>query len=592
MNIRKLAEKVLGVKFDFEIKEIQCDGVFVSYNENHATVGGCSIPALARAYMFLAKEVSKGKKAFDISQEAYFDTCGVMLDMSFGSVMKVESVKKYLEYMALHGMNMVMLYTEDTYEVECYPYFGYQRGRYSLSELREIDDYAAELGIEVIPCIQTLGHLSKFLRYGVNNHIKENDAVLLPGAEATYELIDACIKTCRSAFRSKRIHIGCDETYGLGMGKSYARDGSRNKLETFKMFNEHLGRVADICKEYDFRPMMWSDMYFSLFAPGRSEDYGLEIEVPQHAIDAVPDVDLVFWDYYHDYNKFYSINLEKHMKFNRHILFAGGIWTWNGLVPNFRYTYDTVKPALEECLNFGVREVFGTSWAYGDINHHQALPCLAMYSEYCWRGKSCTKEDIYSVSEFVTKIPFELSEAISNFFCGLEGDYNWGKLILWSDPLFNRLCYDIDIKKAEETYKNALYTFEKYTDIQDIAYYKALFRALADKCMIHLNLREKYKADDREWLRDFASNTVPQIAADFEKLYDLHEELWHRDLKTNGFEKLAVRYAGAIERIRYTGKVIKRYLDGETDTIEALEEELILGEKQKYLQPDSVMFTY
>ena len=57
MNIRKLAEKVLGVKFDFEIKEIQCDGVFVSYNENHATVGGCSIPALARAYMFLAKEV-------------------------------------------------------------------------------------------------------------------------------------------------------------------------------------------------------------------------------------------------------------------------------------------------------------------------------------------------------------------------------------------------------------------------------------------------------------------------------------------------------------------------------------------------------
>ena len=592
MDIKKLAEKILGIKLNFKINEIRCNGVYVDYNKNAATVGGNSKSTLSRAYMLLAKGISEGKSAFKISQEASFDTCGVMLDMSFGSVMKVESVKKYLEYMALHGMNMVMLYTEDTYEVEGYPYFGYQRGRYSLSELREIDDYAAELGIEVIPCIQTLGHLSKFLRYGVNNHIKENDAVLLPGEEETYALISECIKTCRNAFRSKRIHIGCDETYGLGMGKTYARDGSRNKLETFKMFNDHLSRVVDICEEYNFRPMMWSDMYFSLFAPGRSEDYGLEIEVPQHAIDAVPDVDLVFWDYYHDYNKFYSVNLEKHMKFDKHILFAGGIWTWNGFVPNFRYTYDTVKPALEECLNFGVREVFGTSWAYGDINHHQALPCLAMYSEYCWRGKECTKDDVYSVSEFVTKVPFELSESISDFFCGLEGDYNWGKLILWSDPLINLLCYDIDIKKADDIYKNALNKFENYKNVKDIEYYQALFTALVDKCMIHLNLREKYKANDREWLRNFANDIIPQFASDFERLYNLHEELWHRDLKTNGFEKLAVRYAGAIERIRYTGKVINRYLDGKTDVIEALETELIRGEKQKYLQPDQVMYTY
>ncbi len=589
MNIKETAQRILGIDLNFDIKEISHPGVYVKYDRGTATIGSCSKAALARAYMLLSKGISEGKDVFEISQTASFDTCGVMLDMSFGSVMKVNSVKKYLEYMALHGMNMLMLYTEDTYEVEGYPYFGYQRGRYSVSELREIDDYATELGIEVIPCIQTLGHLSKFLRYGVNSHIKENDAVLLPGVKETYDLIEACIDTCQKAFRSKRIHIGCDETYGLGFGKTFARDGYRDK---FEIFNEHLIKVVDICKRYNFRPMMWSDMYFSLFAPNRSEDYGLEIEVPQRAIDAVPDVDMVFWDYYHDYNKFYSVNLEKHMKFDRNILFAGGIWTWNGHVPNFRYTYDTVKPALEECLKFNIREVFGTSWAYGDINHNQALACLAMYSEYCWRGTDCTKEDIYSVSEFIAKIPFDLSEAISDFFCGLEGDYNWGKLILWSDPLINRLCYDIDLNVAENFYKKALDTFEKYSNAPDIEYYRTLFRALVDKCIIHRLLRTKYKADNREWLRNFAENTIPQIAANFEKLYKLHDELWHRDLKTNGFEKLAVRYAGAIERIRYTGQTIIRYLNGEIDEIEALEPELIQGKKQKYLQPDSVMYTY
>ena len=81
--------------------------------------------------------------------------------------------------MAIFGMNMLMLYTEDTYEIEGYPFFGYQRGRYTNEELREIDDYAFDLGIEVIPCIQTFGHLGKFLRYKQHSNIAENDRVLL-----------------------------------------------------------------------------------------------------------------------------------------------------------------------------------------------------------------------------------------------------------------------------------------------------------------------------------------------------------------------------------------------------------------------------
>jgi len=200
MNIRSLAERVLNVTFDFEIKEITHDGVYVEYDGNTAVVGGCSKPSLARAYMLLAMEVEKGSKSIKIEQFANFDTCGVMLDMSFGSVMKPDSVKKYMDYMALHGMNMVMLYTEDTYEVEEYPLMGYQRGRYSVKELKDIDDYAYELGIEVIPCIQTFGHMRQFLKYGVHSAMAENDAVLLPGEEKTYEFIEACIKACRKAF--------------------------------------------------------------------------------------------------------------------------------------------------------------------------------------------------------------------------------------------------------------------------------------------------------------------------------------------------------------------------------------------------------
>lgn len=129
MDIKNMISKLLGFEFNMQISECEHSGVYVKYDGTKAVIGGCSIPAKARAYTLLAKGISQGEKNFEISQQASFDTLGVMLDMSRGGVMKVESVKKYLKYMAAHGMNMLMLYTEDTYEVKKYPYLGYQRGR-------------------------------------------------------------------------------------------------------------------------------------------------------------------------------------------------------------------------------------------------------------------------------------------------------------------------------------------------------------------------------------------------------------------------------------------------------------------------------
>ena len=48
----------------------------------------------------------------------HYETLGVMLDMSRNAVMSVEALKKYFVYLHKMGYNCVMLYTEDTYEVE------------------------------------------------------------------------------------------------------------------------------------------------------------------------------------------------------------------------------------------------------------------------------------------------------------------------------------------------------------------------------------------------------------------------------------------------------------------------------------------
>jgi hexosaminidase len=66
-----------------------------------------------------------------ISERRPFTTLGIMLDCSRNAVMEVEHLRVWLRRLALFGCNMMMLYTEDTYQLPGEPWFGWLRGAYS-----------------------------------------------------------------------------------------------------------------------------------------------------------------------------------------------------------------------------------------------------------------------------------------------------------------------------------------------------------------------------------------------------------------------------------------------------------------------------
>ena len=67
------------------------------------------------------------------------------------------------------------------------------RGRFSQEELRELDDYADSLGIELIPCIQALAHLGSIFRWQGFDTLRDMDDILLVGEEKTYDLVRSMI---------------------------------------------------------------------------------------------------------------------------------------------------------------------------------------------------------------------------------------------------------------------------------------------------------------------------------------------------------------------------------------------------------------
>ena len=217
-----------------------------------------------------------------------FTTLGVMLDCSRNAVMTPAALKRYLAILAKMGYNQVQLYMEETYEVTGEPWFGYLRGRYTQEELRDLDDYAAGLGIELVPCIQTLAHLNAALRWPAYEWIKDIDDILLVGEERTYQLIERMFASLRECFRTKKIHIGMDEAHHLGRGKYFDRHGS---VPASDILLGHLKKVCELADKYDFEPMMWSDMFFRI-AGGYENGLG---DVDESVRALIPDnVSLVY----------------------------------------------------------------------------------------------------------------------------------------------------------------------------------------------------------------------------------------------------------------------------------------------------------
>ena len=354
---------------------------------------------------------------------------GVMADCSRDAVYTVEALKKYFSLLAKMGYNTVQLYTEDTYEVDGEPYFGYLRGRYSKAELKELDATAKKNGLEY-------------------RGITDMGDILLAGEERTYELIERMFRTCAECFTSRRINIGMDEAHMVGLGAYLDKHGYKDR---FGILSEHLRRVCEIADKYGFKPMMWSDMFFRLANKG--EYYCTESEIPQSVIDLVPEnVELIYWDYYSRDKAHYDGMIRAHKQFRNNIVFAGGAMSWIGFAPNNRFGIETCRAAVQSCMENGIEDIFITCWKDdgAECSLYGSLPALFCAAEAARgntdEGKIKKKFRRLTGADMHTFLAMDLL----NLRGGADGMNNPSKYMLYSDPFLgiggkvpgNSVCYN------------------------------------------------------------------------------------------------------------------------------------------------------
>ncbi len=534
------------------------------------------------AFRALGRLMGEASGAGSFSESPPFDTLGVMVDVSRNGVLLPGAFRALLRRLALMGINMAMLYTEDTYEIPGEPFFGYLRGRYTAEELKQLDDYASLFGIEMMPCIQTLAHLAQILQWPAFEKVRDTEQVLIAEEPATYALIEKMIRAASAPFRSKRIHIGMDEAAGIGSGRYKQLHGEK---PAFEILNGHLARVRDICSSLGLKPMIWSDMYFRLGSKTHGY-YDKECVIPPEVASRIPTgVQLVYWDYYHLDKDFYCDWIERHRALGSEPLVAGGIWTWNRFWAALPFSFTVTDACMAACREKGVREVFMTMWGDGgmECDVFSALPGLQRFAELAWTGAA----DAAAIrANFVGSCDADLDDWVRA--SGLDGvpdlkdparsNSNASKWLLWQDPLLAYLDPNVDTRKLRAHYeavaRDLAAAARKGGEGARLAFPAALASALALKAPLRSDLAAAYAAGDRTRLRKAVGEDIPRLRKAVRTLWKRHRDLWFSLYKPFGWEVIDRRYGGLVARLDTVSERLRGFLSGKIESIPELEVKL------------------
>ena len=532
---------------------------------------------LYRALSLLATALVEADKV-EIEEQAAYEDLAYMADCSRNAVLNVASAKQMIEVLALMGYSTFELYMEDTYQIEWQPYFGYFRGAYSAEELQEIEAYAQQFDMTFVPCIQTLAHLSAFVKWGVKEvqELRDVEDILLIGEEKVYDLIDGMFATL-SKLQTRKVNIGMDEAHLVGLGRYLILNGV---VDRSLLMCQHLERVLDIADKYGFHCQMWSDMFFKLMSA--DGQYDRDVEIPEETrvyLDRLKNrVTLVYSE------EKYNRNFRNHHKISHDLAFAGGAWKWIGFTPNNHFSRLIALEANKACRANQIKEVIVTGWGDngGETAQFSILPSLQIWAELSYRNDLDRLSTHFQTNTGLSVEDF-MQIDLANLLPDLPGNLsgiNPNRYAFYQDIL----CPLLDLHMTPEQDKSHFaQTAEILAKIKEKAgNYAYLFETqvqlnaiLSSKVDVGRRIRKAYQEGDKESLKEIARQELPELRSGIEHFHALFSHQWLKENKVFGLDTVDIRMGGLLQRIKRAENRIEAYLAGQLDRIDELEVEIL-----------------
>lgn len=354
---------------------------------------GCSGEAGARLAFQTLRQIlmqagPEGVQCLRVSDSPELPVRGFMLDVSRCKIPTMQSLAYLVDMLALFKFNRLELYTEHSYAFRGHEIVWGDATPMTGQQYRMLDALCRRAGIDLVPNMNSLGHMDRWLRHpeyaalaeckapftDPMGNVRPYPTTLCPDDKAA-SFVASLYDDFLPNFTSKNFNVGCDEPWELGMGKSKQACDERGRG---RVYIEYLKKLAVLCSKRGRRMHFWADVI---------------LEEPELSKELPDDVVAVLWGYYPDS----PIDEEAKIlhDLDRPFLVAGGTNSWNSFALRLDAAFSNVRAVCSAAKKWGAEGAVITNW--GDNGNHQAwcamwLPVIA-FAQSAW-GAEFSEEDV------------------------------------------------------------------------------------------------------------------------------------------------------------------------------------------------------
>lgn len=318
----------------------------------------------------------------EISDAPDFEVRGFYYDITRGRIPTLESLKKLVDTLAYHKINMLQLYVEHVFPFKEYDGIYQRTGYITAEETKELDAYCKENFIELVPSLSCFGHLYELLQTEKYKHLCElvdheqktvywqqrmAHHTIDPSNPESFELIKSLIDQYMPLFTSDKFNICCDETFDLGKGRNQGKDVG-------ELYVGFVKKILDYVRSKGKTPMMWGDI----------------INAHSEYIDELGETIFLSWGY--DANvKPDTIN--KLSKAGKVQYVCPGCNNWTSLIEMIQVSVPNITKMTQYGYEAGAKGVLNTCWGdYGHISPIYACMYSIIYGAARSWNASCEYE--------------------------------------------------------------------------------------------------------------------------------------------------------------------------------------------------------
>jgi hypothetical protein len=328
---------------------------------------------------------------------------GFMLDVSRDRVPTQASLFALVEQLAALKLNVLQLYTEHTFAYPGHETVWGEASPMTPEEVRALDAFCAERGVELVPNQNSFGHMERWLRhpaYHALGELESGGGCLAPSEEAA-RFVGSLYDALLPCFRSRRFHMGCDETFDLGRGRSRAACAERG---TGRVYLDFVLRLLGDLERRGRHVELWGDIVLQhpeliplLPKQGLTADAWF-YEAPADPA-AVPDEvagALARFGYTRELLAGFSGHAPRFAEAGVPFQVCPGTSSWNSFVGRWSNARENVRDAVAWGRRSGAEGMLLTDW--GDNGHLQppavSLAPLAFAAGVSWGFEANGETDL------------------------------------------------------------------------------------------------------------------------------------------------------------------------------------------------------